>query len=311
MSWIDIPKSSTGFRSFAGTPDLGNAAYPYYVQFPRGVKSTGDMSCEGSNLGYELFRYAPTGDVATPYIWQGPLTGPLGREPGGIYVTPALVDRVYGLTFNGNFAGGILASGSDSNALTQTMFLHQTSCYDGGPELGFYRRIATPGDATELTTMYVYYCVASNCTGSATAPLNSVTGPLSTQTSCLVRGTTDQYDSQQTGQVAIPIPTGRNSQGRLNFRYMAYLVSATVLRIDVRDPATNAVLWTTDHTLAAFFLNDAAKMWNKQFSTFVTFGIQKQVLRDLDYHAKADMTADPQDYPYAGAKTIGLAQWPL
>lgn len=308
--WTQIPKSATQYRAFAGVPDQGNTNYQFCVRFPSGTASTPDASCNASASGYELFRYAPTGDPTTPYIWQGPLTGPIQREPGGIYVTAAFYSAIQGLQFDGDFHGGITDNTNPANALTQTVFVHQSYCYDGGPEFGFYRRLSVPGSQSEMSTMYFYYATHANCSGFASAPLNSIDGQVSYQTSCLLRGTTQQYDSQQTGQVAIPIPSEPNSQGRFDYRYLVYSISVDTLRVEVRDPFNHSVLWTTDHQVAPFFLADAGHIFNGAFWGFVTFGIQKALARDINYLPLGDMTPDPTNYPFSGARSIALALKP-
>lgn len=310
-AWTPIPKDRTTFRSFGGVPDQGEGAYPYHVRFPAGTASTPDAACDAAQSGYELFRYAATGDPNTPYLWQGPLTGPLQREPGGIYVTTEPYQRVMGLAFDGMFGGAILENSSDANAISQTVFLHQSYCYDGGPELGFYRRLLAPGSVEEASTLYLYYSTKTNCTGFAAAPLNSPGGVVRNQTSCLLRGTTDQWDSQEFAQTAIPIPSGRNSRGRWNYRYAVWLTGPASLHIEVRDPFNSAVVWSGNHAIAPFFAEYATSMWRGTFWSFVTFGIQKALARDVDYHALGDITADPADVPIAAARSTAVLQAPV
>lgn len=268
--------------------------------------------CRPGSSPYEWWRWL-AGDAvsATPVrVWSGP-SREFQRDPGMLYLTPAR--RMAGLEFTGAFAGEVAANtdpdqANKKNAITQAFFAHTRTCYDGGVELGFYRRLATPMTPSESRHILFYYSDINNCTGVAGGYLNSVGGRFVQQTSCKVKADGSFVSQTQTPMISIPIPAGKNSKGGPDWTYRAWAVDAATLRVEVRDPHSNAVAWSANARVADFFKPYVQQMLAGQFRANLTLTIQKTIDRDVALRNRGDVVPDAQNPPVIGVRSMGVAE---
>ncbi len=212
-----------------------------------------------SALQYNHFTY----DGAS---WTGPITGPVYRYFTNYYATIGNPGRDFpmnawaGLSFDAAFDGKIQANSSPSTqTFIQSIFYHQSQCYEWGNEFGFYKLLQNPGNATENGTIYFYYSQNPNCYNVAS--LGSCRDK--TSGASLVATT-----------VSVPLAApGLNSRGGSNWIYRAYLTSATNWRIRIVDPyAGSDFMPPVDSAIdpAGFYASTATTMFTSGQTGYIS-----------------------------------------
>jgi len=221
-----IPPSSLTFFSYSPvpppTPPIGTQ---FLLTFPN--QATGSqltpVNCSTyANLKYNHFVYDPSSAT-----WSGPVTGPVYGFFTTFDATTTPTSNWSGLSTNLSMTGSLGANSSPSTqTFIQSMFFSTDNCYEFGPEVGFYRLLQNPGNATEQNTVVFYYGLNVNCynVGALGSCRDKVSG------SSLVFNV-----------VSTPITvTGVNSHGGANFNFSAYLSTPTNFRVMITDPFTGA-----------------------------------------------------------------------
>lgn len=304
--WVRVPKRTATYRSFPRQPAPLSPDYPFYLTVPASTGSFIDTMCRAESSPYEWWRWL-AGDPVSPSptrIWVGP-SREFRRDPSMLYLTGERPMR--GLEFTGAFAGAIAANTdpdrtNPKSAITQAFFAHARPCYDGGAEIGFYRRLAKP---SETGSLLFYYSDVNNCTGRAGGYRD---GRLVEQTSCRVKADGSFVSQSETPMTPVPIPAAKNSKGGRDWTYRAWAATATKLRVEVRDPYSNALAWSADVPVAAFFLPYARQMLAGRFRASLTLTIQKTLDRDVRLRNRGDVLPDPRNPPVIEVRTIAVGQ---
>jgi hypothetical protein len=245
--WTEIPSQRFTYQSFESQP-VPSVVPPYEFSLPYPAQTQGAWSedCNArENPDVDLYYYDPASKT-----WQGPLAGPVYRNPTYLEVSREGHGRK-GIAVQVSFAGR--AGPPNGNTLVESVFFHSDRCYRASTEFGFSHYIqGRPSD----DQIYFYYELNANC---------SPTGK------CRAHGTEENLVDQRVN-LPIAIPSGPNSHAGSDWFYEAYLINGgSQWHVRVIDPYSYMkVAEPVDQDVAGFFRDIAENYWGAGADGYVT-----------------------------------------
>jgi hypothetical protein len=275
-------------------------------------------------------------DPAPKWFWApAPDAEPFFRDPGSLHLSRGVFTGVRGLRFTGMFGGRIKSNddpspvGQKHSNLVQSIFYHQRTCYDGGPEMGFVRVVINPSQEWEAGRLYFYLSEITNCFGD----------PATGHTSCLERSTRTWKTGSTIGMPgAFPVPDPgnpaywwlpvpcyagdavanvgsarypvgaplcENSAGTRDWTFSARLNGPAEFILEIFDPTANLLVYRkTVKAPAAWQQRLTKSMSEGKFWGYLTLTSQKSLGRDEHNRPRGDITPDRSDYPAIAVKKI-------
>ncbi len=243
-----VPSSAYNFFSYDATPRaIPPPGAQFAVNFPLQTKGSQDVIPACSTFGHLVYQWYAYVDG----MWEiVPDETPLVRAYTNYFQTASTVSFHRNATYNLSVTGTLQNNTNTGLVFTQSWFWGSSQCFETGPEIGFYRNLSHPGNATEQNTIGFYYGLNVNC---------YTVGMLS---SCRDRMSGDSIPPQIVTQ-NITFPQHANSQGGSNWNYGVALVSPTRFAVSITDPYTGAnAVPVTLLTIQSFFTASAATMYS-------------------------------------------------
>ncbi len=194
----------------------------FQINFPNQASGSQDVIPHCStfgNLYYQWFAYDGTTWNAVPGSTH------VDRSYTTYFQSATPVTFSKGMEINLSSTGVLGSATTGTWPFIQSWFWGSSQCYEEGPEIGFYRLLYHPGNATEQNTVYFYYGTDVNC---------YAVGALS---SCRDRTTGVSVPPITTTQ-AITMPVGKNSKGGYNWLFNITLPTPSEFSVRIQDPYT-------------------------------------------------------------------------
>jgi len=304
QNMVQIPFSSTAYHSLNGSSSVANPGYAWWLGLPDSNVGTMVTYCPIGGFLYTWAAWGPFSASQPTNVWAGicntncstQCNCPLGENccssatcpviypaaypfavPGAVYISNNLL-HVVGLGFDGVFQGVIDTSSDPSVHTTQAVYYSQRSCYDAGPEFGFYRRLPTDSN------IHFYFGEDVNCSSHVSGPVLCPSG------TCMHAGgtCTDKGGMEVDNEIHdYQLIASTGCSGSTEYLYTAWLEDTTGMGctdgkcgflVQIADSCGNTIYNNILYINASSrFVNDAELMLRGQLPGYINIAAQKNV----------------------------------
>lgn len=322
QSWQNHPNSAVTFvdltnRGQQSPPTSPNdqSYFNLYIPFPQNADGTSAVAqasvlpCKLEDLQYKTYGLftksgysnLPEGSAQFRWVSADTYNSVYTMGQPAQWFSTSNKSYMRGVEYDGALGGTLTGNTGVRSAFVLSVFVNERSCFDGGPEFGFYRILKTPGGAIDETpnVVYFYYSTVTNCTGAPdpSTPLSSsvfysTANQQISQTNCQNRETGQFASANISGQfepglsttdgtkIVWPVGTAyqANSCGpitRYDWKYRAIATADDEFTITVLDPCSQAVMKTQRVRVQPWFRPYTKKMIDGGIWAYTTVVAQK------------------------------------